>query len=95
MDRFHAREPDEHGEDIAGRSRSVSEPLTELEIYSRRIEMLEEQLLETRGHLAQARSNNESEPSSTRNCWRKRNSPMSSINDPNPTKTLPIAPKAA
>ncbi len=59
MDRFHANEPDEHGDDVARRGRPVSEPLTELEIYSRRIEMLEEQLLETRGHLAQARSNNE------------------------------------
>ena len=59
MDRFHAREPDEHGEDIAGRSRSVSESLSDSEFYSRRIELLEEQLLETRGHLAQARSNNE------------------------------------
>ena len=59
MDRFHANEPDEHGDDVARRGRPVSEPLSELEIYSRRIEMLEEQLLETRGHLAQARSNNE------------------------------------
>ncbi len=59
MDRFHANEPDEHGDDVARRGRPVSEPLTELEIYSRRIEVLEEQLLETRGHLAQARSNNE------------------------------------
>ena len=55
MDRFHANEPDEHGDDVARRGR----PLSESEVYSRRIEMLEEQLLETRGHLAQARSNNE------------------------------------
>ncbi len=59
MDRFHANEPDEHGDDVARRGRSLSEPLTESEFYNRRIEMLEEQLLETRGHLAQARSNNE------------------------------------
>ena len=55
MDRFHANEPDEHGDDVARRGR----PLTESELYNRRIELLEEQLLETRGHLAQARSNNE------------------------------------
>ena len=59
MDRFHANEPDEHGDDVARRGRPLSEPLTESEFYNRRIEMLEEQLLETRGHLAQARSNNE------------------------------------
>ncbi|MHB8333949.1 MAG: proteasome ATPase [Acidimicrobiales bacterium] len=59
MDRFHANEPHEHGDDVARRGRPLSESLTESEVYSRRIEMLEEQLLETRGHLVQARSNNE------------------------------------
>ncbi len=59
MDRFHTHEPDEHGDDVAGRGRSAGEHLNDSEFYSRRIELLEEQLLETRGHLAQARSNNE------------------------------------
>ena len=59
MDRFHSDEADERGDGVARRGRPLSEPVTDSEFSSRRIEMLEEQLLETRGHLAQARSNNE------------------------------------
>ena len=59
MDRFHSDEADERGDGVARGGRPLSEPVTDSEFSSRRIEMLEEQLLETRGHLAQARSNNE------------------------------------
>ncbi len=59
MDRFHVNEPGRDGDDGADRGRPFSEPLSEAEYAHRRIELLEEQLLEARGHLAQARSNNE------------------------------------
>lgn len=59
MDRFHVNEPGRDGDDGVDRGRPFVEPLPEAEYAQRRIELLEEQLLEARGHLAQARSNNE------------------------------------
>ncbi len=59
MNRFEPFDPNDHTEDPAPRGQSAHGSAYDAEYVSRRIEQLEEQLLESHGQLAQARSNNE------------------------------------